>query len=330
MSGPRSSHVDGGRGIPRHRKDRVGQGWSKGSRDLLAAAQAVVESLRPFWPLTARQIHYRLVAVGALENSQARYKALVRLLDKARFQGLIPWEAIEDLGRTIQSSIGESVLRVNVDEGLRDHLHRNRPDPQAGQDTVLEVWVEKDTVSRALHDAAYEFGVPVYVCKDCTSSSFARPVKERFQHARRHGSSLHVLYFCDLKLSGWDIPESIRPVLATSLGMYSSFSIERCALMPEHIGLLALPTKPPAGEKVDSLTRRFVDEFEWQAVELEALPPEVLRAIVRERIMANLNLVTFERERLRGLPASEWLAPGDPFLGHGMITNLDTLGDGDV
>jgi hypothetical protein len=46
--------------------------------------------------MTVREIHYALVAALIIENTIQNYKAVSRALVKARKEGLIPWDLIED------------------------------------------------------------------------------------------------------------------------------------------------------------------------------------------------------------------------------------------
>ncbi len=61
-------------------------------------------------------------------------------------------------------------------------------------------------------------------------------------------------------------------------------------------------------KKSDSRAASFIDEHgEVSAVELDALPPNVLIALVRENIEANCDLSEFERqERIEADEREEW------------------------
>ena len=47
-------------------------------------------------PMTVRQVYYQLVSRQIVENNRNRYQAVSDALVKARKQGLIDWEWIED------------------------------------------------------------------------------------------------------------------------------------------------------------------------------------------------------------------------------------------
>jgi hypothetical protein len=44
----------------------------------------VVKELKEYWPLTLRQIYYRLVAAGHLENTRSKYNDLSNLIKHMR------------------------------------------------------------------------------------------------------------------------------------------------------------------------------------------------------------------------------------------------------
>src|SRR5205085_12568580 len=76
---------------------------------MLDAAVGVIDRYEDFWPLTLRQIHYRLLTRNVLRNARdpgslyantvQSYKDLSNLLTRARLEGLVPWEAMHDPGR---------------------------------------------------------------------------------------------------------------------------------------------------------------------------------------------------------------------------------------
>jgi len=65
-------------------------------------------------------------------------------------------------------------------------------------------------------------------------------------------------------------------------------------LTPEQVGLYRLPTRPP--KKGDTRLAAFVDAFGSAAcVELDALPPDVLTAMVRENIERHIDWGSWSR-----------------------------------
>jgi len=109
---------------------------------------AILNALQDYWPLTLRPVFYQLVATLVIENQPRKYKRLSELLTKARLSGLIPWEAIENRARTMLWSPRWPDADVFVRVTLAAFLQGYRRDLLQSQERALEVWVEKDALSR--------------------------------------------------------------------------------------------------------------------------------------------------------------------------------------
>ena len=75
---------------------------------LLEQVCAIIEEHRPYWPLSLRTVHYRLLSHDVVRNAKSRvrysndyasYHLLGDLLLRARINGVVSWEAIEDSTR---------------------------------------------------------------------------------------------------------------------------------------------------------------------------------------------------------------------------------------
>jgi hypothetical protein len=78
----------------------------------LRAILRVLNALRDYWPVSDRQVHYRLLGPEAplthaakgnstYANNLASYKKLTDLVTRGRVAGLIPWDAIDDETRPV-------------------------------------------------------------------------------------------------------------------------------------------------------------------------------------------------------------------------------------
>ena len=75
----------------------------KPQKETLRIMNQVTEILaqyREHWPLTIRQIFYRLVGVYVYEKTEKGYSRLCEYMARARRAELIAWEAIRDDGTT--------------------------------------------------------------------------------------------------------------------------------------------------------------------------------------------------------------------------------------
>ena len=69
------------------------------------------------------------------------------------------------------------------------------------------------------------------------------------------------------------------------------------ALLPEQVGEYNLPQNP--AKRTDSRSAAFMAQFGDVAVELDALPPNVLQELVRMSIERFLDKTAFEEEGVR-------------------------------
>ena len=106
------------------------------------------------------------------------------------------------------------------------------------------------------------------------------------------GKPSHVYYFGDYDPSGVNIFETVERKIQqrTSAGVH----IERIAVTPEQIERYSLPTRPT--KKTD----RRAGNFKGDSVELDAMPPKVLRQIVEGCIMHHI-----DNEALHGVLMAE-------------------------
>src|SRR5438309_680188 len=108
------------------------------TEELIARVLDVLSELRDYWPLTLRQVYYRLVSAGIIENRQEEYKKLSRVLTDARMDKLVPWESMEDRSRSMLPSDGWSDEQSFVGTSLSDFLRGYRRDLLQSQPIALE------------------------------------------------------------------------------------------------------------------------------------------------------------------------------------------------
>jgi len=272
---------------------------------LLAHVQLVLEELRDFWPLTLRQLYYQLVARGVIENALGEYKKLSELLTEARLSGLVPWEALEDRARTILHSGGWDNQNEFIESELASFLEGYRRDLMQSQPHALEVWIEKDALSRIVHDVAWEYCVPVVVARGFSSISYLHECRGRVERNAKLGKRTKILYFGDLDPSGWEMLPAMLRTLQEEMGLGDLVEGIRCALLPDQVEQYQLPQSIDAMKESDPRTPKFKTMLRQQgypedlAVELDALSPSLLQGLVRQAIEAQLDIALFERESLR-------------------------------
>jgi hypothetical protein len=128
----------------------------KGNQPLLDAAIKIIDELRDYWPLSVRQIHYKLLNDPPLKNKNDRestykndgssYHTLTGVLTRGRLFDLIPWGAISDETRPFVSwnvhDDTSSFIKEQL-EGFMKGYHRNF---LQSQPNWIEITAEKLTL----------------------------------------------------------------------------------------------------------------------------------------------------------------------------------------
>ena len=241
----------------------------------LAPADAVLARYRAPLPASLRQLFYVLLSDGVLEKTERDYKRMCEYVGMARRSGRIPWEAIrDDTQIAVQappSFTGPDDFWAGVSAAADDY----RVDRQAGQPLRLELWCETAGMVPQLVGIGEEFGI------SCFSGGGFDGLAGKHDAALRAvdgGLKTLVLHLGDYDQSGVHLFRALaEDVIAFAKSAGSEVEFQRVAVTPEQIATYHLPTAPPKATD----RRSFAGTATTQA---EALPPDILAAIVREAI----------------------------------------------
>lgn len=238
-------------------------------------------------PVTVRQTFYHLVSRGLIPNTEKAYKKLVVILTKARKTGIISFEWFVDRSRrSIQVP-----TYSNIQEFLQQIVEYYYQDTWRNQNNFVMAWVEKEALVGVISSITMHYNVPLFVGKGYTSwSTFLEAFKIIEEQVKREKNVI-ILYFGDYDPSGVDIYRDLA-CRFEKLRIVPYF--ERLALTKEQIIQFNLPPMPL--KESDPRSERFQREHGDFAVELDALPPNVLRQIVKEGIEKYLDLDAFMRD----------------------------------
>ena len=79
--------------------------------------------------------------------------------------------------------------------------------------------------------------------------------------------------------------------------MVEGIAFKRVALLKEHIAEYHLPHSPEALKKTDSRAYKHIAEYGELAVELDALRPDILEALIKEAIEEEIDIDLFGSEQ---------------------------------
>jgi hypothetical protein len=239
---------------------------------------AIIEVLEADQPMTVRQVFYQLVIRDVIEKTEEQYQGtVIRLLTEMRLDSRVPFDWIID--ETRRRRITQTF--DSIADAARDTAKFYRRSALRHADDYLEIWCEKEALAGIIYDAASEYDVPVIVSKGMPSLTQLYGSACWIKHADTAGKQTHIYQFGDHDPSGVLIPQTIERRLDELCQRLdcSPPVIERVALTEEQIDEFNLPTRPTKREG-----NSHANKFEGDSVELDALPPRELRAMVTEVI----------------------------------------------
>lgn len=249
----------------------------KQSLELLTQVQEIINSYD--FALTLRQIYYQLVARQIIPNEQRYYKKLSRLCVTGRDEGILPEEGFADRLRAVDK-LGSW---VDLNEFMQTVKRSYRKDKWQNQDNYIEIWTEKDALRSVLTEITYKYDVALMVTRGQLSRTEVYRTTGRY---KAQGDKECHLYYCgDFDPSGLSIYDSIKKRIM-DFGVFINF--ERIALTQEQIEKYQLPSDP--AKQSDPNYNKFVDLWgSDMVVELDSLPPDILRKIIEDCILQNID-----------------------------------------
>lgn len=249
---------------------------------LLTKAKEILSS---FSPMTVRQLYYRLVSKKLIENNQKSYKSLVKTLTNARREGLLSYDDFEDRTRTADKQSSWTGV-TNFMEAVKISYKRSANDSQSN---YVEVWLEKDALANLFEPITDKYNLYLIVGRGYNSAS---ALNEAGKRLRKESRPITILYFGDFDPSGEDIYRDIEHRLSEDFGVRASF--RKVSLTREDISKYNLP--PNKTKVTDSRQAKFVEKHGDLSVELDALPPDVLRDTIEVSILSMIDKGIWENE----------------------------------
>lgn len=267
-------------------------------KDLLKREKiiSVVTSLIKYWPLTLRQIYYRLVAAGEIENNRTAYQGLSKILTELRHDELVSWDAMEDRTRRTSTKRGftdsQEYLKIVTSSFLTGYTRCR----VQGQEKHVEVMIEKDALSKIFENVVWPYCMRVTTCKGYDSTTKVHKYAERARAAIAQGQTPVVLYFGDFDPSGWDMFNSMQKRLSEKFKVHG-IVWKRIALTPEIIEEYQLPKNPDALKRKDPRANKFMELYGDLSVELDALHPEQLENLIEPALSDEIDWDMFNEQQ---------------------------------
>lgn len=275
----------------------------KPQRRSLELREAIAAIAAEYERMSVRQLFYQLVARGAIDKTEQAYKRVCDASGQMRLDGSLDYRKIVDGHRTRRQTFAHAGLADALETA---HLMYRR-NYWLDQPIQIEVWCEKDALSGVIHPVCDRYGVTYVATRGFPSITL------RYESAMalaESGKPAHIFYFGDHDASGQQISANLEEELRLH---GADITVERIALNPNQVRAYGLPTRP--GKRSDSRHAAFVSQFGNAAVELDALPPDVLTDLVEQCILSRIDreawyqtasIEQLERMTLESLTAIEW------------------------
>jgi hypothetical protein len=263
---------------------------------------ALIEIASDFRPATVRQVFYQAVNRELVPKSETKgYRVVQRRLVALRKSKDIPYGWIVDGTRYVT---GHSRYR-DLEEFTDYAAGLYRKDYWDSAEVNVEVWLEKEALKGVLVPTVVNAcGLGLHVTRGFASITY---LQEAAEDIELDGRPTYVYVLTDFDPSGVSIAEKVETELKAR-APNSEIHVRRLAVNRHQIDAWNLPTRPTKSS--DTRAKKFHRVHGADSVELDAIPPNELRTLVRMAIdhhMDSWRLEQFrlvereERETLRGM-----------------------------
>ena len=269
----------------------------------LESVKAAIQKEKEYWPLSVRRVHYLLLNDPPLchdkkpnskyVNTQSCYKKLTNLLSRARLNGQVPIEAIEDSTRPVFEGGGFDTVGQYINQEIKYFLTGYIRNLQQGQPHHIEIILEKNALRTVIERIAQEYCIPITTTRGYASIPPRQEVFRRYQNSGK--DKLILLCLTDFDPDGDEIAESF------CRSMRDDFHIDdiqsfKVALTREDVEKYDLPSDMDA-KKTSANYKKFFERYgSNRAVELDAAPVDLLQEKLREVIESILDMNEFNEQ----------------------------------
>lgn len=277
---------------------------SPAKREFLRAVERVIEEHKEFWPLTIRRIHYQLLNDPPLihcgksgsryRNDRRSYAALIDLVTRARHEGAIDYEVIDDSMRPVTVWEVQSNLSSYYARQMEDLLNGYWRDLMQSQPNHVELVVEKNTLQSIVAPVASKFCIPLTIGRGQCSTRPLYNIAERYKESGKE--KLVILALSDLDPDGDAIAHSLGQRLRDDFHVHH-VEVIKCALTMDQVRRLKLPEKYERAKEKSPNRQRYIETYQTEVVwELEALDPKVLQKLLTNVIDKVIDRRAFNAE----------------------------------
>ncbi len=259
-------------------------------------AEFLIEYAKRHGPVTVRQLYYQAEVHGlsGIDKTDAGYNKVQTQVLKLRRAGRMRYDWIADATRWMRKPRSFD----SIEDALASTARTYRRNLWRDTEAYVEIWCEKDALAGVIYPVTSAHDVPLMVTRGFSSETFCYEAVD----ARSDDQRPYVVYYLgDFDRAGRDAERSLNEKLtrfASASGLAVQF--HSLAVTEQQVRDLRLPTR--AHKRTSASDKKW--PHEW-ACELDAIPPDTLRAMVEGAIARHIDHE--ELKRLRTVEASERL-----------------------
>ena len=237
--------------------------------------------------MTVRGAFYALSTRGIVPKDEGGYRSVQAQILRMRRDGILDWKFIADSTRWQRKpptwDSHEDALEVTA-RTYRRNLWRS-------QKVRIEVWLEKDALAGIVMEATSPWDVALMVSRGSSSATFLHGSAEMATEAWEWDHiETHVFTLYDFDAGGQRAARTVERGLR-QYAPHTPIIVTHLAVNVEQIAEWSLPTRP--AKKSDPEAHKFGS----LAVELDAIPPNVLIGLVENAIVGLIDDRAWEMEK---------------------------------
>lgn len=248
--------------------------------EMEAIRQAIEDTLREHRPMTVRQVFYRMAVKDVVPKQKKRgYNTVQRLLAEMRRSGRIPFNWIVDSSRMVR----KPTTFDSAEDALRRTAQTYRRDLWSSTDAHVQMWLEKEALAGVLCETTEKWDVPLWVNRGYSSITYLHNGADEINRAIEAGNTVYVYNFGDHDPSGVNAWDKLQEDLSEWVEHPAKVRFERIAVTWKQIREWDLPSRMT--KKSDPRSKNF----EGRSVELDAIPPDRLKALVERCVTRHVS-----------------------------------------
>jgi ribosomal protein S13 len=251
----------------------------------------------PKLTFTLRQLYYRAVASKSYPHDKTSYNKFSHALVLGRLRDQLDYKRMIDMSRPeYLNDPKEPDPAKRLKGSLQELIEEFNVNAWSEQPTYIEVWIEKEALSRIILPTCKNHNVNLLVGRGYSSASQLLKAIDRFPEGRK----VLVLYLGDHDPSGYHIEEKLRGRLheyALWRGKALDLQVKRLALTYDQVERFSLPSikLKPRSQKYAEYVARFGNN----AWELDALEPDFIPTLIKNELESTMDMNLWADNRLK-------------------------------